>query len=186
MSIFTIQLQSDPHGSFAAAWFDNSDYLWNDKRLSESLPLSDSWQPPELQLVKPKIAATAVLYNPNALAVSQIVRDEWHEFSDIEFLPIKIKGHGLFYILHVISAIPLPGGSRAKIAPPPSSNIVEVESFSRSFNPEFAFFRIKQPENSAAGRLGVTTKELYVTRIGASAIQRSVSAYLTTKEVYST
>lgn len=185
MSAFAIQPKSNPSGSFAVAWFDDSDYLWNDKRLSGSLPLSDQWQSPQLQLANPEIGATAILFNPNALAVSQGIRDEWSMFSDIEFLPVKIKGHGTFYIIHVISSIALPNGSRAKIAPPPSGNIVEVESFPHSFKPKFAFFRINQPDGSAASRIGATTKKLYVNHAGAVAVQQVAGAYLNTNEVAS-
>ena len=62
-------------GEFTAAWFDDASATWDDPRLSREGPLAAVWDPPNLRLWRPERGATAVLFNPNALAVSPEVRD---------------------------------------------------------------------------------------------------------------
>jgi hypothetical protein len=183
MPVFELRPTSTPEGSFVAAWFDNEACLWNDERLGSSAALAAEWQPPTLRLHRPAGGATPVLFNPNALAVSQGVRDELAAHGEIEFLPVHIENHGMFYILHVTAALELPAGSKARMAPAPSRNIVQIEAFPRSFEPPYAFFRVLQPVGAAARYLAATTKSTYLSASGARAIASSARAYLVAREV---
>jgi hypothetical protein len=183
MALFELRPVSRPDGSFAAAWFDDETCLWNDDRLSSPSALERKWVAPSLKLHRPEIGATPILFNPNALAVPERVKDELSSFSELEFLPVHIEGHGVFYVLHVTAAIELPAGCKARVAPAPSGNIVQIEAFPRSFEPEFSFFRILQPLGSAARRVGASTRAVYLSESGARAIAASASGYLVASEV---
>jgi hypothetical protein len=183
MAVFQLKLASNSDGSFSAAWFDDDACLWNDERLSTVGSLATYWQAPSLKLYDPGAAATAVLFNPNAIAVSVDVRAELSSFAELEFLPLQIEGHGLFYILHVTSAIELPIGSQARVAPAPSGNIVQIDGFPGSFEPEFSFFRILQPVGSAARRVAASTRAIYLNSNGARAIESSAGGYLVASEM---
>lgn len=185
MAIFDLRPATRPNGSFAAAWFDDEACLWNDERLSSIAPLSSAWQAPSLKLHRPKAGATAVLFNPNALAVSEEVKNELSLHPELEFLPVHIDEHGVFYVLHITAAIELPVGSKARIAAPPSGNIVQIESFPRSFEPEFPFFRILHPVGSAARRVAATTRAVYLNAVGARAIESCSHGCLVASEVAS-
>jgi len=178
MPVFELRPVSKPDGSFSAAWFDDDARLWNDKRLSSVASVASSWQAPRLNLLEPAYTATPVLFNPNALAACEEIRNELSRFPELEFLPIRIEGHADFYLLHVTKAIELPELSRARVAPPPSGNIVGIEAFSTEFEPGFAFFRVLQPAGSAARRSGASTRSTYVNAIGASAIESCAHGYL--------
>jgi hypothetical protein len=119
MAVFELRPASKSNGSFAAAWFDDDACLWNDKRLPSPASLASAWHAPSLKLHRPEDGATAILFNPNALAVSAGVRDELLSFPELEFLPVHIECHGVFHILHVTAAVELPTGSKARIAAPP-------------------------------------------------------------------
>jgi hypothetical protein len=183
MAVFRLHPASKPDGSFAAAWFDDETCLWNDERLSSVTSLAASWQAPSLKLHRPEAGATAVLFNPNALAVSEGVKGELLSFPELEFLPLHVKGHGVFYVLHVTAAVELPAGSKARIAPAPSGNIVQIEAFPRSFEPKFSFFRVLQPVGSAARRVAASTRGIFLSAIGARAVESSARGCLATSEV---
>ena len=183
MPVSELRPKSNPDGSFYATWFDDEACLWDDQRLLCPRPLESVWQPPELRIHDPAAKATAVLFNPNALAVSQGVRDALSEFAELEFLPVLIRECGIFYILHVTSAIELPPGSKAMVAPPPSGNIVEVEAFPAFYEPPSAFFRVLQPEGAAARRLGATVRAIYLSVEGSQAALASGAGYLVARGV---
>lgn len=128
MNVFEIHPTSKADGSFAATWFDDETCLWNDDRLSLTAPIREAWVPPSLKLHRPLKGATAVLFNPNALAVSCALKDALASFVELEFLPVGIEGHGKFHIMRTVATVDLPAGSRAHIAPPPSGNLVQIEA----------------------------------------------------------
>jgi hypothetical protein len=183
VAVFELHPASKPDGSLAAAWFDDEACLWNDERLSSTTSLACSWQAPSLRLHRPKAGATPVLFNPNALAVSKGVKRKLSSFTELEFLPVHIEGHGVFYILHVTAAIELPVGSRARVAPAPSGNIVQIEAFPPSFEAEFSFFRILQPVGSAARRVAASTRATYLSSTGARAVESCALGCLAASEV---
>ena len=121
MSVFEVQPTSLPNGEFAAAWFDDESALWDDDRLHKARSLIEEWRAPSLRLFRPERGATDVLFNPNALAVSERVREELRRFSEVEFLPIAIEDCGTaFFVVHVTVAVePLPnsqcGGRRRPV-----------------------------------------------------------------------
>jgi hypothetical protein len=177
MAVFELRPASKPDGSFAAAWFDDNKYLWNDKRLSIAGSLAGSWRAPSLKLYRPEAGVTPVLFNPNALAVSEWVKAELSSFAELEFLPVHIEGHGTYYILHVTSAIELPIGSEVRMGPE-SGNIVQIGAFPASFEPEFSFFRVLQPTGSVTRRVGRTTRTIYLSVNGVRAIESCADGYL--------
>jgi hypothetical protein len=177
MAIFELHAASKPDGSFAAAWFDDDEYRWNDERLSTAGSLARSWHAPSLRLHRPEAGATPVLFNPNALAVSERVKAELSSFTELEYLPLHIEGHGAYYILHVTSAIELPIGSDVRMAPE-SGNIVQIGAFPASFEPQFAFFRVLQPLGSAARRVSATTRAIYRSGSGVRAFESCADGYL--------
>jgi len=179
MSVFEIRPRSKADGSFAAAWFDDDAYLWNDGRLSLAAPLTEAWVPPSLKLHRPEQGATSVLFNPNALAVSSALKGALASFVELEFLPICIEGHGEFHIMRTVATIELPADSRARIAPPSSGNLVQIDAFPSSFESKHAFFRVLHPPGSPAGRAGRTTRTMYANDTGAHAIERHAAGYLT-------
>jgi hypothetical protein len=183
MTIFEVHPASKADGSFAAAWFDDDTCLWDDDRLSLAAPITEAWAPPSLKLHRPKQGATAVLFNPNALAVSCALKDSLASFLDLEFLPVCIAGHGEFHIMRAVSTVELPFGSKARLAAPPSGNIVEIEAFPRLFDPKHAFFRVRHPKDSASGRSGGATRQMYVNAVGANAIETYAPDYLTLRRM---
>jgi hypothetical protein len=183
MAVFALRPESKPDGSFAATWFDDEACLWSDERLSSVASLVHAWQVPSLKLHHPEAGATTILFNPNALAVSEAVRHQLASFTELEFLPVHIAGHGVFHVLHVTAAIELPVGSKACVAPAPSGNIVQVEAFPRAFEPEFSFFRVLQPVGSAARRVAASTRAIYLSGKGARAIESCARGYLAASEV---
>lgn len=183
MTNFKIQPKANADGSFAAAWFDDNSFLWNDVRLASAVSLAGNWTAPTLKLHRAAEGATAVLFNPNAIAVSSGVKEALASFPEIEFLPVLIDGQGLFHILHITAAVELPFGSNARIASPPSDNIVRIDGFPQAFRSGQAFFRVLHPLGSAARRDGKVTREIYVNIDGARAIQTYASGYLAAFEV---
>jgi hypothetical protein len=183
MAVYELRPASKPDGSFVAAWFDDEACLWTDERLLRPVSLANAWSPPSLKLQRPEAGATAVLFNPNALAVSDGLRDELAVFRELEFLPVHIEGCGTFHVLHVTAAVELPFGSKARFAAAPGGNIVQIEALPSSFEPAASFFRILQPRSSAAGRVGATTRNIYLTRTGARAIESSAQGCLIASEV---
>ena len=181
MPTFELQICSTPEG-FAAAWFDNESHLWDDERLRSPGSLVREWVAPRLKLYRPERGATSVLFNPNALAISQGLRDELATFSELEFLEVSIEGHGTFFIFHVTAAIEIPPQSNARVAPTPSRNVVEIRSFPESFAPPSGFFRILQPTGSAASRMNRTTRAIYLGQAGKNAIERLASPFLEVRQ----
>jgi hypothetical protein len=183
MAVFELRPASKTDGSFICAWFDDDACLWNDERLSSVASLVNAWQAPLLKLHRPAAGPTAVLFNPNAFAVSDSVRHELSSFTEIEFLPVHIAGHGVFHVLHVTAAIELPVGSKARVAPAPSGNIVQIDAFPPSFEPPFPFFRVLQPDSSAARRSSASTRSVYLSAAGARTIESCARGCLAALEV---
>ena len=183
MTIFKIHPASKADGSFAAAWFDNDAFLWDDVRLLSAVPSAEAWVAPSLKLYRPAERATDVLFNPNALAVSGAVKEALASFTELEFLPVGIEGHGMFHILHITPTIELPLGSIARIAPSPSGNLLEIEGFPNSFQSEHSFFRVLNPVGSAARRTGKTSRAIYASIAGARALQTIAGDYIAVSEL---
>jgi hypothetical protein len=183
MPVFEICPTSLPNGDFAATWFDDENCLWEDPRLFKAISLHIGWNTPALQLHRPNLGATAVLFNPNACAVSQGVKDELARFPELEFLPVRIEHHGTFFVFNVVASCELPAGSKARIPGAPGYNIVDIQAFPASFEPSMAFFRVRQPPDSAAGRAGSCVRSIYANSQGASAIATLVGAYLSAIEI---
>jgi hypothetical protein len=182
-SVFELRPTSREDGSLTAAWFDDAASLWNDRRLRQPESLLSSWQTPRLQLYRPESGPTAVLFNPNAYAVSEGLRDALSRFHELEFLPVEIESFGIYFVLHVTQAIELPEGCKVRRAPAPSGNIVTIESFPTTYEPQTAFFRILHPEGSAARRAGSACKAIFANRAGADAINSSAGFHLCAAEV---
>jgi hypothetical protein len=182
MPVFQLRPVSLPSGSFAAAWFDDAQCLWDVPDLRRASSLIADWKVPALRLHRPELGATAVLFNPNAFAVSNGVRDELACFPEREFLPIRIEGYGQFFVLHVGASYELPEGSHAR-TPDPPGNIVNIEAFLVSFEPSLSFFRIRQPAASAAGRAASCVRATYANAKGAQAMSAAAGAYLSATEV---
>lgn len=181
MSVFEIKPASLTNGAFAAAWFDDEECLWDVPSLHRAPRLQSDWTAPRLRLHRPEQGATPVLFNPNALAVSQGLRDELARHSELEFLPVHIENNGTFFILHATSTYDLPVGSSAS-ANSVSKNIVDVTSFPSEFDPTAAFFTVKQPPESASGRANGCLRRLFANRLGAQSILAFAHGYLTAKE----
>ena len=175
MTILKLRPVSLPNGDFASTWFDDEELLWDDERLHKPQPLLATWQVPTLRLLKP--TPTPVLFNPNALAVSDEVRLSLAHFPEIEFLPIEVIGFGTFFVVHVTRTLPLPDGSSVRRSPV-SKNIVELFAFPKSYVPSADFFRVAQPDDSAAGISGFCMSTIYVSTAGARAILATTKGYL--------
>jgi hypothetical protein len=119
-----------------------------------------------------------VLYNPHGLAVSTRVREELRHFSEIEFLPVAVEGCGTFFLMHVTATVEVSPGFSVRRVTPPSGNVVELFEFPVGYVPSTAFFRVRQPADSAAGRAGYCLRRIYANEEGAGAIGASCGAYL--------
>jgi hypothetical protein len=175
MTIFKLCPVSLPNGDFASTWFDDEELLWDDERLHKPPSLLATWQVPTLRLLKPYL--TPVLFNPSAFAVSAEVRLSLDHFAEIEFLPIEVIGFGTFFIVHVTNTLPLPDGSSVRQSPV-SKNIVELFAFPKSYVPPADFFRVAQPQHSAAGSAGFCMNTIYASTAGASAMLATTKGYL--------
>jgi hypothetical protein len=144
--------------------------------LHKPLPLLATWQVLTLRLLKP--CPTPVLFNPNAFAVSDEVRLSLAHFAEIEFLPIEVIGFGTFFIVHVTRTLRLPDGSSVRQSPV-SKNIVELFAFPNGYVPPADFFRVAQPEHSAAGNAGFCMDTVYATTAGVGAMLATTKGYLT-------
>ena len=178
MTIFELKPSSLPNGEFAAAWFDDEQRTWDDDRLHKVGALADVWEAPRLKLFRPERGATDVLFNPNALAVSTRVRDELRCFPELEFLPIAIEGSGPFFVLHVTVAVDVSLGFSVRRSPVPSGNVVELFEFPVGYIPPAAFFSVRQPEDSSAGRAGYCLRRIYASEVGARALEAACGTYL--------
>jgi hypothetical protein len=179
MPVYQLKEISTADGlSFLAAWFDDAQYLWDDERLRRSSSLVADWVAPDLSLVRPDEGITDVLFNPRAYAVSVKIRDQLAHFPELEFLPVNIRDHGIFYIPHVIANCELPAGTDVVTLESPGSNIIEIISFPPGFASPYAFFRIRQPADSAAGRKGAMVRRMYMNEVGARAFETVAGKYL--------
>lgn len=178
MSVFELRMTSLPNGDFAAAWFDGGQMLWDDDRLRKAQSIIGEWHAPQLRLFRPERGATDVLFNPNAIAVAPRIREALHHFSELEFLPIDLDQHGTFFVLHVTTAVEITPEFSVRRAPPPSNNIVELFAFPVDYAPPAAFFRVRQPADSAAGRGGYSRRNIYVSAVGARAVEDTCRGYL--------
>jgi hypothetical protein len=183
MVIYRIKPASLPNGQFAAEWFDDAAFLWDDERLRKREGLLEKWESPNLQLRDPSLTPTPVLFNPNALAVSVTVRNQLAIFTEIEFLPINIAGHGTFYILHLLASEEIPTNSSVFQAPSPSGNVVNIYTLPSSFEPVSALFRMTQPKESAAGRAGSCVRGIFASAHGAKALLSACTGFLLVDEV---
>jgi len=180
MNVFELAPVSLPTGAFAAAWFDDDACTWDDARLHKADPLERGWEAPQLHLHRPSPSATPVLFNPNAVAVSDAVRSELSAFGEIEFLPVQIAEHGTYFILHVVASIEIPKGcavSQPSLGSNPG-NVVLVHSFPPTFRSEHAFFRLLQPADSPAGRQRFCTRASYLSPVGRDAIESACAGFL--------
>ncbi|QSI76644.1 hypothetical protein [Niveibacterium microcysteis] len=169
---------------FSAEWFDDEKCVWNDERLRCPVSLVHDWKTPKLKLHRAGRAPTAVLFNPNAFAVSQGVRERLSGFEELEFLPVEIEGHGNYFIPHIIASCEVPEGSQvSRPEPPVNGNIVQIKAFPANFEPTAAFFRILQPRNSPAGRKGRSVLAQYANARGAQAMVSVAGQYICTHEV---
>jgi hypothetical protein len=182
MSIFEIVPSSLPNGEFAAAWFDDEHQTWNDERLNMVGSLAGDWRVPRLQLVRPERGVTDVLYNPNALAVSGAVRERFSCFSELEFLPIAVEGCGPFFILRATATVEVTPGFSIQRSPT-AGNIMVLHGFPTAYVPSTAFFRVRQPPDSAAGRAGYVVPCIYANAEGARAVEAACGAYLSARAV---
>lgn len=176
MPCHSLQPRSLPDGNFAASWFDDAAFLWNDDRLHKPYSIADAWVPPHLILTRAQ--ATAVLFNPNAIAVSEGLKDELTIFPELELLPVSIRDHGTFFIIHVTTSLDLPPGSKARLAPTPSGNLMELQAFPSDFSPPHAFFRVRHPVTSAAGASGYVSRTVYMNESGARCIRHVCDKFL--------
>ncbi len=182
-AVYEVAPASLSTGEFAAAWFDDEERLWDDHRLHKPQPILAEWQAPALVLHRPERGATEVLFNPNADAVSGGVRESLAQFPEIEFLPVEIVDHGVFFLLHVVACCAPPNGCVMRTAPAPSRNILEVNAFPAGFIPQHAYFRMSQPPNSAAGRAGYCTRHIFANAEGARALNAACGSYLSAHRI---
>ena len=180
--VFELHMRSSADGGFTSAWFDDEACLWNDERLAMPRALVSEWVAPRLRLYRSEEKPTAVLFNPNAIAVSQKLKDELASFPELEFLEVLVQDHGSFFILHVITALELPPKSSARVASAPSGNLVELHSLPESFVSPSGFFRIWHPNGSAARRAGLAAKPIYAGSEGKAAVQRVASQFLEARQ----
>lgn len=177
MAVFEVRPVSLPNGDFSTAWFDDERLLWKDDRLKTFHSLAGNWNSPKLLLHRPERGATAVLFNPNGFAVSEKVRDALASFPEIEFLPVEIADHGIFFMLHVVACYVPPDGCSLRKSPI-SRNIVELLAFPAEYEPKLDFFRVLQPQDSAAGPGGHCLRAVYASARGAQAIESACRGYL--------
>ena len=163
----------------AADWFDDDAFLWSDRRLASTQPLRPAWTPPWLRVLDPQGRPTPVLFNPQALAVSTPIREALGCFPEIEFLPVEIRGGGPYHIFHLTRAYDLPRGAVAQqsgLSVP--RDLGEIRAFPADFQPDAAFFRIRQPTGSPGGQAGDTVPDCYASDAGAAAIDEVAHGYL--------
>jgi hypothetical protein len=173
MAVFRLQPTSSPKGDYTATWFDDEQMLWDDERLHKPQPIRATWKAPTLRLLKPQV--TPVLFNPNALAVCTEVRDALADFPEIEFLPVEAAG--TFFIMHVVMVLEAPPGCSLRRSPF-SKNIVELHAFPAGYVPPTSFFRVAQPNDSAAGRAGFCMSTIYTSATGAQSVIAACRDYL--------
>ena len=181
MSIHRVKFVSLATGEFAAAWVDDERLTWEDHRLELEASIRE-WDPPTFYLIRGDAGAADVLFNPNAIVVASRVRSALEPFPELEFLPILVSGFGTYHVLHCLAGVDPPAGISLRRAPPPSGNIVELFGFPRAFSPQHAFFRVRQPPDSAAGRQRSCHRDLFVGPQGRDALSRSCGAYLRMEE----
>ena len=172
------QPSSLANGEFASAWFDDEKQTWGDERLQRIGSIVNDWRPPRLKLVRAKCGVADVLFNPNALAVSSRIREQLAGFSEIEFLPIAIAGCETYFVVHVTATVEVSPRFSTRRAPPPSGNVVELYGFPVGYQPSTAFFRVRQPTDSAGGRAGYCLPELYASQEGARAVESACTPFL--------
>jgi hypothetical protein len=177
MKVYELHPSSLPNGEFAAAWFDDEQLLWDDDRLHKAPSLIGDWRAPRLRMLREQQGVTDVLFNPNGIAVCDRVREALRPFSEIEFLPVAIARFVTFYLVHVTATIDALPEFSMRRAPPPSGNVVELYQFPVDFACPAAFFRVRQPADSAAGRAGYCLPEIYVNDSGARAVMASCAGY---------
>jgi hypothetical protein len=181
MTIFEITPSSLPDGQFTAAWFDDEQCTWDDDRLHKVGALADVWEAPRLKLFRPEGGATDVLFNPHALAVSTRVRDDLRRFPELEFLPVAIEGCRPFFVLHVLATVDVSIGFSVRRSPVQSGNVVELLEFPVGYVPPTSFFRVRQPADTSAGRVGHCFRRIYASEEGAGALEATCGAYLTAR-----
>ncbi len=160
----------------AAEWVDNEHSAWNEPLLRTTAPLVDRWEAPALELYRSDKSATAVLFHPTAPLVSQGVRDELSHFVELEFLPVKVAGYGVFYAVHVLPSCELPVGSAADIGP--GTDIALIRGFPAAFEAPAPFFRIRHPGTVTPRGMAVCVPDIYASEAAATALQKVAGQFL--------
>ncbi|WP_444892936.1 hypothetical protein ACJJIE_21580 [Microbulbifer sp. TRSA001] len=182
--IYKLSPVSKEDGNFTCAWFDDDEYLWHDPRIGMPGSLLSDWDVPELRIYS-KSGSTSVLFNPGAYAVSELVKEKINYIPGVEFLPIYLQGEGVYYLLHVTTCIELPKGTDHRLAAGPSGNISNIYSFPRGCSVPSGFFRILHPSNSAAGKAGFYTAEIYLSGDESRVVEVACEGYLKLESVQS-
>jgi hypothetical protein len=181
MPVFEIKPVFIDGADVAAEWVDDEHSAWNEPRLRTTARLAPGWVPPALELYRSQASATAVLFHPTAHLVSQGVRDELSPFEELEFLPVKIAGFGVFHAVHVLASCELPPGSLVDRGP--GTDIALIRAFPRAFAPPAAFFRIRHPGAVNARGVAVCVPDLYASEVGVAAVQRVAGRFLRAERV---
>jgi hypothetical protein len=164
MKYFKIWPEYAKNGREYAKWVDDSNFFTREFRINVNRSLIDEW-PKELNFpVSPNGEMCDVLFNPNSLFYSQKVLDEVDPMFGglIEWLPVKIQGGEIYYVLHSLKSVDL--GVDAK---------VKLNSFSKSYtwidkydfrSPESLpdCFMINQAESSVAKSKGLCLMDVIV------------------------
>jgi hypothetical protein len=79
--------------------------------------------------------------------------------------------------MHVVMAVTVPDGCALRRSPV-SNNIVELFAFPMGYAPSANFFRVAQPNDSAAGFAGFCMKTIYASAAGAQSVIAACHGYL--------
>ncbi|WP_413665358.1 hypothetical protein ACG1BZ_09265 [Microbulbifer sp. CNSA002] len=172
--IYKLSPISKNDGDFAASWFDDEEYLWSDNRLDMSMPLLSNWKVPKLRIYS-KSGPTDVLFNPNAYAVSGRLKEK---LSKLAGIPIEIRGEAPYYLLHVTTFIEFPEGAEYRLAAGPSGNVSDILSFSKCLSAPSGLFRVLHPSQSAAGKVGFCTRNIYLSDCAGQEVEKVCNGYL--------
>jgi hypothetical protein len=175
-TVFRIELRSAYDGDFIARHFRDSTNVWDDRRLMSIDPIAADWKPPPFYLSVKDALLTDVIWNPDMKAVSPRVREALEGNSDLEFLPIKIRGHGTYHVIHFLRAIEPKGLAVEKSG----GTIVHVKGFPEKFKSPFTFFRVRQPRGSHGRKAGFTAPEDFANAEGARLIRELCGTFLKT------
>lgn len=174
--IYQVEPRSGANGAFLAQWFGGPNIAWADPRLEKTAPLLAEWCPAAALLLGAG-PATPVLFNPDCYAFSEAARDALVGCPELEFLPVCVEGAGVYYIMHVLAAIDVPAGTDLRRVAD-VGNVVEIYGFPLSFESDLSFFRVRQPPDSPAGRVGFVCSNIYANEKGASLLRGCCGEFL--------